>query len=265
MLSLGKLTLIISLVCATLAQATIYLPAHITRTSIKKVPNARLQIAWDIHDVLAVKEKGNFFTKVGIGFSYLFGNQGWDEIERISAQGDISGEGKATILKKNGHGKVAKMLSKVANSYKPRKGMEQVVQEIRKAGITQRLASNIGQNFLANLKVRFKTKHHCALFDIIQPGKIINFANYAPLSRKLTQNPPHLTSYSKPHPIFYKDFNTTYNPENTDTIIFIDDKIENIRAAVKAGWVGIHFDAHSKNAVNSLRADLAMLGIFSKK
>ena len=50
--------------------------------------------------------------------------------------------------------------------------------------------------------------------------------------------------------------NKKFNPNGTKTFIFVDDKLENVKAARDSGWIGIQF----KN-VKQLRANLIELGI----
>ncbi len=109
-----------------------------------------------------------------------------------------------------------------------------------------------------NLDTKFKTKYKCKIFDIIKEGKIIDYNQYSNQQNKQLL-PTHLTSHCKPHPAFYQDYNASYN--KNAVIVFIDDKIENLHAATKAGWIGIHFDLKNKKPVAQLQKDLVMLGI----
>ncbi len=142
--------LIVALFSFTL-QATIYFPAG-QQFNVRTVNKNSIQVAWDIHNVLAQKEKRigklikHAFT---IGVPYLFGNEGWDEIERVSASEDISGEGQSTILAKHGHKDLAKQVEKAANEYTPRKGMDTIVYGIHSKGITPTTCFKYWPTFLA--------------------------------------------------------------------------------------------------------------------
>ena len=251
--------------------ATIYLPKDVTIKDIQQAKTQNIQIAWDIHNVLAQKDGRakngaiirHIFPIIG---SKIIKNAAWDEVNRLSKINDISGEAYATIFLKHKELKLAKMVEETANAYMPRENMEELVRSIHNMGITQRLASNIGPRFLANMNTKFKNKHKCHIFDFIMPGKIVDYSKYSGLN-PITKTEDHLTSECKPHPQFYDDFNTTYKKNSQSIIIFVDDKIENVQAAVKAGWIGIHFDAtkKSKHAVAQLQNDLASLGIFNLK
>lgn len=247
--------------------ATYYLPSAITLQQVQKKPK---QIAWDIHDTLTRKDgvskfkavMGNIFT---IGWTKITPNAAWDEINRLPKNKDISGQGYATIFQKHGEHTLAKMVAQSANAYKPRKGMLQLVQKINAAGVTQRFASNIGETFLQNLNTKFKTKYHNHMLDLILPGKVIDYSQYSKTPLKIV--PAHLTPSIKPDPSFFADFNKTYNPTNSKLTIFIDDKMENIQQALKAGWIGIHVDANKddEQIVKRLQTEFQELGIFDKK
>ena len=249
----------------------IYYPKNITASQVQRTPKKDIQVAWDIHNVIAKKDSGakfgaimgNIFT---LGWSKMTGNKAWDEIKKLSKNNDISGEGYASIFLKHGNKDLAEFALDAANAYKPRKGMEQLIRDIHNAGIVQRYASNIGPRALANLDSKFKRKHTSRLFDLIKPGKIVDYSSLGKTVVPAKQPAPHLSPIGKPHPQFYADFNKTYVINKNSPIIFIDDKIENVRAAVQAGWIGIHFDAtkEDKKSVAQLRTQLASLGIFKK-
>lgn len=255
------------LLAAPLAQATIYYPKGVTASCAQ---SSQKVIAWDIHNVLAIKDGkakagaiiGNIFP---ILWSKITADKAWDEINSIPKSKDLSGEAYMYIFLKHGNPKLAKMAEKAANAYKPRPGMQQLVVDINNAGITQRLASNIGPDFCINLSTKFKSQFDCNLFDYIKPGKVVDYSIYGPahLQKKLVNQ--EVSPVGKPDLGFFNDFNTTYNAHKKELIIFVDDKIENINAAVAAGWIGIHLDVNQKDPVATLRSELESLGVFSKK
>jgi hypothetical protein len=239
------------------AQAVVYLPSGVTHAMVQKSPAK--EIAWDIHGPIAQKQRSLSFNKIGLGISYLFGNSAWDHIHSLSKNADVSGEGQAYIAKKYNHSTLAKMIEKEANSYKPRKGIEKLITSIHTHGITQRLASNIGPQFLSNLDARFKKKYKSQIFSIIKPGKVVDYSNYGPQPTVTTAR--HLSAIGKPHIDFFNGFNAIYNTDKKNYIIFIDDKMENITSALKAGWIGIYFDSSKKKPVKHLENDLKSLGV----
>ena len=247
------------------ANGTVYFPTGVSAAHVRASNNT--QIAWDIHNVLAQKDGGakagailgNIFT---IGWTKMTGNKAWDEIKKLPKNIDLSGEVYVTIFLKHGEVTLAKFAQDAANAYKPRKGMEQIVREINTLGIPQHLASNIGPRCLSNLDTKFKSKkYNCHIFDIIKPGKIVDFSKYS--NEPKTYLPADLTSCIKPDPAFFADYARTYGQGKNSYIIIIDDKIENIYTAVKAGWIGIHFDINKKDPVTQLRTDLQTLGILN--
>ena len=180
-------------------------------------------------------------------------------MKKLPKGADSSGEVYTEIFKKHGESGIAKTIQNIASSYKPRPGMENIVKEIAKNGHTQRLASNIGPNLLKILQNKFKKDHKNRMFDLIEPGKIVDYRiSTTPISKPINQE---FATTGKPKQQFYKEFNSIYNPSNSETIIFIDDKIENILSATKAGWVAIHFNHTSKNSVTKLKADLITLKV----
>lgn len=222
-----------------------------------------MQVAWDIHNVLGQKQSG---TKLKAFLSCPFailstkitGHPAWKEVNKAAKLEDISGEAYYQIFLKHNQKDLAKMAQKSANRYAPQKGIEQIVHGINQQGITQRLASNIGPQFLQNLKTRFKNKYKSSIFDIIKDGKVVDYSTYS--TNPNGALPAHITAIPKPHYEFFTEYAKTYG--NDGLIIFIDDNIKNIQMAAQAGWIAIHFDITSKksNPVTQLKADLQTLG-----
>lgn len=267
MFSFSKIFLSIALLATPLLNAKVYCPKGVNLS----VQNSMIEIAWDIHNVLAEKDgKAKAGAIVGdifpIIFTKLSGNAAWKEIDALNKkEKDISGEAYVRIFTRHGELSLARMAEKAANAYKPRKGMDLLVKDINAAGVTQRLASNIGPVCFTNLDTKFKDKK-CYLFDIMQPGLLINYAAFGPYQGIAATNTFHnLCLHNKPSADFFATYNALFNPDNNKRIIFIDDKMENIQAAVAAGWIGIHFDIKQKDPVKTLRAELTLLGLFNKK
>ncbi len=266
-----RLFLLLFLVPAGI-RGMIYLPKGITFGHVHDyAASKKIIFAWDVHGVLAKKD-GAAKAKViikhlpAIGLSKLTGPDAWDEIDSIPKDQDISGQGIAAIFNKHGQTAMAKMAQEGANAYKPRAGMATIVHEMKLLGFTQRFASNIGDAFLKNLSTKFKNKYKIGMLDMILPGKVIDYSQLGarPLKKPL---PAHLTQFCKPGLPFFQDFIDTYNTAGDQIIIFIDDKLENIKAAVSKGFVGIHVNATLKDNlfVKQLRNAFQTLQIYGKK
>ena len=252
----------IILLSSSLSYPIIYFPSGITPTNVAQAAATDIEFEWDIHNVIARKDNsaklGAIFKHIlPIGWSKITPNAAWNEINTLKKSIDMSGEGLHTIFLKHNEKKLAKMVLETANSYKPQKGIEQIVRAIHAKGITQRVASDIGPNFYAQLDSRFKNKFHCFVFDFIQPGKVVDYSQYG--NNPIKDLPTHLTRYCKPDLKFFQDLDETYGKNKIK--IFIDDKLENVQAAVKAGRIGIHFDLKNKKPMQHLQVDLRNLGI----
>jgi ribosomal protein S17E len=267
MISYSKLSLFLLLSGAIGLQATIYLPQG---TNMDAVRSSQKQVAWDIHDVLAEKDKTakgwNIFKHLpSILWSKIRRSRAWKEINQLPKHHDLSGEAYVRLFAKHGETSMAKMAEKTANSYKPRKGMEQLVRAIHGAGVTQRLASNIGPNCLAKLDKKFQ-KNKCSIFSYMQPGLVVDYSQYGPYYKsKQPHSQQQLSPDGKPLNTFFKNFNSLFNKNKKVLTIFVDDKIANVKAAQEEGLVGIHFDFNQPDALQKLTTELASLGVFIKK
>lgn len=259
--------ILFTLISASLnLHATIYLPQG---TTMETARTSQKQVAWDIHDVLAQKDK---ITKIStivthlpsILWSKLRRSKAWQEMNQLPKESDLSGEAYVRLFSKHGETSMARMAERTANSYKPRKGMEQLVRAIHAAGITQRIASNIGPNCLAKLDKKFQ-KNNCSTFGYMQSGLVVDYSKYGPYYKsKQPHSVQQLSSDGKPLNTFFKNFNRLFNSDKQKLTIFIDDKIANVKAAQVEGLVGIHFDFNKPDAVNTLQQELSSLGIFNK-
>jgi hypothetical protein len=260
--------------------AHIYLPKNVTIDQVSAQSASKNAIvAWDLHGVVLERDgtskfksivkgaPGGLLSILSLGFAKVTGaktkaSKANDEIKKLSKTVDLSGEAYAHIFKKHGLTGLSKTALDASQAYKPMPGMHAVIQEISTNGHTQRFASNIGFESLDAMKKKLKTKYKSTVLELIQPGKVVDYRKFGPANVKtIAVDPVTVASVGKPDPLFYDEFNACYNTDGSKTVIFIDDKPSNIAQANKKGWVGIHFNKKSKNAVQQLRDDFKKLGI----
>lgn len=122
---------------------------------------------------------------------------------------------------------------KACSSYAPTQEMVKLLQELSDLGYEHHLGSNIGKTVLDNCNEKFSS-----IFGMFKESTI-------PF-----ECPKSLSMVKKPHPSFFHAHleKTNLRP---DQLIFIDDKLENVKAAQAVGMHAIHF----KN-VKQLRQEL---------
>ncbi len=238
-------------------KATPILPANVTLEQAQKANKVML---WDIHNVLAQKEGGAKLAKAAdffktapkwevaralVNFSLL------KDIFTLPKSADASGEAYVTIFAKRNFPGLAAAVERVSNAYKPRAGMLELILKLNGKGITQRFASNIGPRLLENLNAKFKKEYNNNMFDYIKPGKIVSYDG---------KTGDQLATIGKPDPKFYKELNATYNNDQKELFVFVDDKLENAQGGIKENWVGVHFDLKAKDPMANLYQDLKAVG-----
>ena len=104
------------------------------------------------------------------------------------------------------------------------------------------------------------------MLDMIEQGKVVDFSQYgkSPLPKPL---PNHLAAVAKPNPLFFQEFINAWNAKLDSLMIFIDDKLENVKAAVSKGFIGIHVNPKLNDATftKQLRTAYQSLGLYDKK
>lgn len=112
------------------------------------------------------------------------------------------------------------LLFAVANAQRPIQPMVDLVHDLKKQGYTLHILSNIGELMFDELTQRFP-----ALFDQFDAYKVANQAE---------------AYLAKPNIRMYQTYLQQHNPDNKQ-IIFIDDKVKNIKAAQQAGMTSLRF------------------------
>lgn len=218
-------------------------------TGVQKPENinpANVEFAWDLHHVVVKRDDAAMFFKSmpswGKMLKIKLSKKKKYRIVRkkLKVLKDTAATGQAymELFQKHGFNKLADTFRDLASLQKPTKGIKKLIQELHAMGYVQRPCSNIGSLFFKDLAAKLHD-----FFCYFAPGTT---ATYVP-GRK---------SIIKPNPEFYETHNKKFNPNGTKTFIFVDDKLENVKAARDSGWIGIQF----KN-VKQLRANLIELGI----
>ena len=204
---------------------------------------------WDLHDVILQKSLWSWFlscmrfkrkrevirhlnTKtIKIAFTFLL------ERLKLTKKQMVSEELiKAAAATKNDA--LIELTMRVCASYYPIKKTVAIMDELGRLGYTHHLGSNIGQTVYDDCKEKFPT-----IFNLFKEI-IIPFEAESKIIKK-------------PNPLFFRAHLEKHNLQ-PEQIIFIDDKIANIKAAQTLGIHAIHF----KNP-HQLRKELSTLKIFT--
>ena len=132
--------------------------------------------------------------------------------------------------------KLLPLIIELFNAFRPINTMVDLLKELKAKGSELHIASNIGARRFEFLKKRYPDI--IALFD---KAKITN------------SDVQHLVK--KPSQEYFMSYLKDYNSDHR-SIIFIDDKEQNIEAATKVGIIGIRFISADK-----LRCTFSKLGI----
>jgi FMN phosphatase YigB (HAD superfamily) len=250
---------------------TIYLPDSLTLAQARQLiqerkPTNDVEFAFDIHEVLL---QSNEREQVDLAYRYprkilflknLFnmplltqlGALFWQWIIDITGINDKKAEATSeqlvVIFMQAGQYEMSDFIVRLANAQVVDKQMMPLIQKLKDLGYPRRVASNIGKTVYEKLKILLdeRGENIFALFDKdIQgnEGKVVDYAH---------------SQASKPSDQYFQEYLAAYNPDGKKLIIFIDDKKKNVRAAVRNGFVGIHF-----SDAKHLEKDLQELGIFS--
>lgn len=261
--------IIFSTTCTAKTKQTIFgpkgmAPAELVSLITQKKAQQKLEFAFDIHKVLVQKtpkaevrtiwnsdQKWHVLAAFfNIPFMIGLGSMVWQAIINIlpwtqNQYRELTAEELMTITHRYGDEQLEELFVRIINSQVPDPQMMRIVSSLAKE-YPLHIASNIGKDIYLKLKQQLKQQDD-DIFAHFQKdangleGKMIDYT---------------VSQTQKPDPEFFQEFLDAYDPERTKLFIFVDDKLVNIKAATKLGFVGIHF----KNA-DQLTADLEFLGI----
>lgn len=238
----------------------VYLPVSMQKleefTSVSTPENT--EFAWDIHNVLVAKSVWGML-KTGPRYT-------WPLVKTISSliKESIlypftgkSGETHkligniAQLLKERATGEAYKialnqyniqlgnMVTDLVNEQYPICGMQQILEEVKQANYTQRVASNIGSHFYPLL-----IKKYPKFFAYFKGGSTVKY--------------DHQNTIKKPDLRYFELHKQKYQKEPIKYFIFIDEQEKNVLAAARSGMLAIL--AHT-SFVEKLRNDLKIIGV----
>ena len=221
-------------------QAVVYTPKGVTDLELN--PNNTF-LALDIHGVLLQRSP----SKIGKAFTsmlkqptllrHMLNPDMWYEIIRqlfTGARVDAF-----YMLFCDSSDLLVDVLLEFANAYTIIPGTVELMTELKQCGYQLIVASNIGQHIYPATKKKFPELFNDQLIEDGMTTLCIN--NKA---------------IHKPGQTYYDLFLEYFNKDRDKQVIFIDDRLENVRVAVANGMVGIHYID-----VAQLQADLHKLGI----
>lgn len=223
-----------------LFSAIFFLTAPFNILSVVYTPQ-NLIIATDLDDVVLKLKKGSVILTACKNMHRGF--RCYAAYRRHSRDGQATGhhysEGFYLYLKKNGEHKLARVVKKICTRKRLKQKTVNLMKKIADKGYKIFTATNIGSVFFTKLKKKFS---HIFNDFFIRHGMTVDF------SRELV--------IRKPDPAYFHELKKKLDPKGVMHILFIDDRIENVEAARKAGLLAIHYKGHKQ-----LQAELHAYGI----
>lgn len=231
---------------------TIYLPSHV----IESVNNKNTVFLWDFHDVIAMRNYKATFLAI------------WNSDKKISIirtinlqllkklftllgksiTANTSVEELVQIIKQSNNPDFEKLIVQIANAQEPITGTVDLIDALYQLGYRHYIGSNIGATIFAEIVKPSQYPQFATLFaqfDLNNPQTV----TFDPACPKCTLKKPNIR--------FYQTFLQRNDIDlSTTNVIFIDDRLENVIGAQKAGLIGIRFISPEQ-----LRADLEELGV----
>jgi FMN phosphatase YigB (HAD superfamily) len=116
---------------------------------------------------------------------------------------------------------VQRLVTELVNAQIPNTPVVNLIKELKQRGYKIYLFSNIGTQQLQDLITKL-------------PDIFTHFDGFHPAL-------PELDYAKKPSKIVFESFLKKFNPNNTCAVIFIDDKMRNIKVAEAHGMIGIQY------------------------
>jgi FMN phosphatase YigB (HAD superfamily) len=146
-----------------------------------------------------------------------------------NSTGERYGEGFYLYLLQRGEYKLAKIVKKVNTCKRLDKKTAQIMQRITEKNYTLFTATNIGSIFFKKLQKKFPDIFNDSC---IKHGMTVDFTKAGIVK--------------KPDPAYFEELKAKLNPSGDKYILFIDDKLENVKAARNAGLLAIHYINHKQ-------------------
>lgn len=188
---------------------------------------------WDLHDVILEKSLWSWFmncmrfnrkkeiirhlNKKTIKIAFLFFLERFKLIKKQMVSEELIKAAQATS-----NDALVELIMIVCSSYSPIKKTVTLIQELSDLGYTHHLGSNIGKTVYDDCTKKFPT-----IFNRFESFTI-------PFESEQSK------MIKKPHPDFFNAHIDKHNLQ-PEQIIFIDDKLANVKAAQSVGMHAIHF------------------------
>ncbi len=220
---------------------TIYLSkTFTTKQEAQEVLSCNGFFLFDIHGVLfdnkgkyfkafkKIKHKKKFLTQ---GIKSLFSKKTRNEYRMRQKEGNKITERKFDIVQEHKH--LHKELIDFSNNiFTPNKQMQQLLTTLKMKGHELYLLSNIGTVTLNRLVIQ-----HPDFFSVVTDTR--NTINRTATDTGNFVWKPRLDAFAQA-------LTTVNKPDHAHCAIFVDDQLENVRAAHKAGLNAIHFTSYSQ-------------------
>jgi hypothetical protein len=247
-------------------------------------------VVWDFHGILGIadndaKEKyaHQEFAKFGTSFDELkaknpeiakdtqklilkgflaIQKKALDENAQLKADFDkipkgVSGETYSAVFRKHGYKEIAELSDGLSTLYKPRPGMDHIMQLLHSLNIEQYIGSNISPHIYEATKNYFEKTYGNTMLNMLKIGAVVDISSYGPVPAS-SISASQLSHNKKPSEQFFKTLKSTLGKDLLP--LYIDDKESNINEAIKYGpIVAILLDSKDQQFTNNVEKLLLTL------